>query len=219
MIRRHGPMAWLAAGVVGFAASHLLDGAGFRWSRTIELARLEEQDWYKLFRVAGYLPTWVLVGLALILVDRKRLTGRPVREVARRGAALVLAATGSGLLAELLKMAVGRARPIVTGGRYEFRAFLRGFVESADLGLPSSHAAVAFGAGFALLALHRPLWPLAALLGAGCAAGRVASGAHFVSDTVGSLVVGLAGAMLAARLTRGWEGRGAAGDRGGGAES
>jgi len=63
---------------------------------------------------------------------------------------------------------------------------------TAQLGLPSSEAAVAFAAAAALARLFPETGLLWYALAAGCALTRVASGAHFTSDVVLAAFVGYA---------------------------
>jgi membrane-associated phospholipid phosphatase len=154
------------------------------------------EDWGRMLRVFGYVPTWIVLSIALILIDAGMAT-RPDRGVLRdrwtRGVLLVASAAGSGLLAELFKLLVRRERPVVIDGHasYVFRAFSNGPLDASGLGMPSSHAAVAFGAAFMLCLLH----PRASIvwlgLAIGCGATRVMTRAHFVSDVVAAGVLGL----------------------------
>jgi membrane-associated phospholipid phosphatase len=70
-----------------------------------------------------------------------------------------------------------------------YKKFLSGFWDDSNLGIPSSHVAVAFGAAFMLVRVCPAVWPVAILAGVGCAAGRVAAGAHFLSDVYAAVVV------------------------------
>ncbi|HYE02361.1 MAG TPA: phosphatase PAP2 family protein [Phycisphaerales bacterium] len=193
---------WLLAVVMSLA----WDRAAYRLAVVDEAGRreLEGHDWYRLLRVCGYLLTWAVVAAALVLADRARLAAgaepsagdlRPAAPRAvnalglRRGVLLMTSVTGAGVIAELLKAIVARERPSVTGGYYNFRGFFTGFAEAQNLGMPSSHAAVAFAGALALGRMHRATWPLMLGLAVGCGATRVATGAHFLSDVcVGALV-------------------------------
>lgn len=186
----------LIAAVVVLAAT-LLDPVLRAWlaADAEHLARLERRDGYRLLRVAGYVPTWMLIGAAVWLARSKHDARAPTA-----GLAIVLAAITSGAIAEIVKLVSGRMRP----GReadwslawYDFRAPLRGFVESSNLGLPSSHAAVAFGGAFAVwLLFPRPGW-VALAWAAGCALTRVWADAHWTSDVTLGAIVGLLAAHL-----------------------
>lgn len=73
---------------------------------------------------------------------------------------------------------------------------------SHDPSFPSDHASAAFGIAFAVLLFDRLAGALflagAVLLGVG----RVLIGAHYPGDILGGLLVGLASAVLVARLAR-----------------
>lgn len=186
------PLAVVAAGLV---LALLLDRPAFHALRVEDRARLEGRDWYQMLRAAGYLPTWVLIGVAMLFYD----TGRPELAAWRRGTFVAGAAVLSGGAAELLKMLIGRERPTHHDGLYVFRPFLGGFADGSNLGLPSSHAAVAFGGAFALAMLMPRVGPVVLLAAAGCGLTRLMSGAHFLSDVYAGGVVAYA---VAAGLRR-----------------
>lgn len=163
--------------------------------------KVEHRDWYQFLRAVGYWPTWIALWLAITLAaaprtwfDRQRLP-------------ILLAPGLAGLAAELLKLIFARQRPINNGvadGEYVYRGLFSGFLDGHNLGLPSSHAAVAAAGAFALIAWRPRLWPVALLLMLGCMATRVISGAHFLSDVA---LAGIA-AWTICRLLRpgGWWG-------------
>ena len=104
-------------------------------------------------------------------------------------ARVLISAALSGLLAELLKLIIRRERPADLE-HYVFRNITDHTWSTSGLGLPSSHAAVAFGGSFALIALFPQLrWP-ALLMATGCVITRVAMGAHFPSDVLAGAWVG-----------------------------
>ncbi|MEO1128275.1 MAG: phosphatase PAP2 family protein [Planctomycetota bacterium] len=176
----------VGAAVVG--ASHLFDGIAFeRWHR----AWVFDAEWGRLLRMVGYLPTWLIVAAAFLLIDVRTAKDRGARAVL-----LSLSAAASGLLAEGLKILTRRQRP-EEHGEYIFRAFSEQPWSSSGLGLPSSHSAVAFGAAFILWRLHPQAWPVWLGLAVGCALTRVLDRAHFFSDVVAGAWVGvLMGALL-----------------------
>jgi len=134
-----------------------------------------------------------------------------------RGLFIIFSATAAGLLAEILKRLIGRERPtriindeLVYQG-YRFKGLLQGFVDSSNLGLPSSHAATAAGGVFAICYL----WPKAPPIGQlgiwliglvavlGCSLTRILAGAHFASDVYAGMVIGWASAWLLSHLLPG----------------
>ncbi len=173
--------------------------AGERVPYVVRTDRFVGNDWYRLLRVSGSLWTWVVVALALVLIDRARPPTRfGVRhpfEAYRRGAILLGSAVLAGLIAELLKLVIGRERPI-DGASYQgyvFKPFLSALAgNGGNLGIPSSHTAVAFGAAAALARLHAPIRALVYIVAIGCALSRMVVGAHWLSDVYLGAVLGVA---------------------------
>ena len=96
----------------------------------------------------------------------------------------------SGLAAELLKMVIRRGRPAAVFEGYGFQGWEGAWWNTAALGLPSSHAAVAFGAAWSLLRLSPRGGPVAVAIAFGCGVTRILDRAHFISDV--ALAAGLA---------------------------
>jgi membrane-associated phospholipid phosphatase len=169
--------------------AHLLDGAAFRHVR---LDGVNDEDWGRLLRVMGFVPTWLLAAAALALHERT-----PLRRFFRSGpGVLVLAPAVAGGLAELVKIVVRRLRPGELG-EYVFRPWSERTWSSGGLGMASSHAAVAFGAATVLSRLFPRAWPIWWGVAWGCALTRVATGAHFLSDVIAACIIGwLVGAGL-----------------------
>jgi membrane-associated phospholipid phosphatase len=142
----------------------------------------------------GFLPTWLLAAAALALHDGDR----PLRF--RRANLLFFSAALSGLAGEILKILIRRLRPGETG-EYIFRSFAERTFSSGGLGMPSSHAIVAFGAAAMLSRLFPRAWPVWWLLGWGCGLTRVLHGRHFFSDVVLAAIVGW---LIAALLWSKW---------------
>jgi membrane-associated phospholipid phosphatase len=167
---------------VAIIVAHLLDPLAFRW---IRIEGVYDEDWGRMLRVMGFVPLWMAAGAALMLHDR------PARSLLARsrGALVIWGAGFGGLAAELLKLLVRRLRP-GEAGEYVFRPFAERPFSTGGLGMPSSHALVAFGAA----AVLSRLFPRARIvwwgLAWGCAFTRVAAGAHFLSDTVAAACVG-----------------------------
>lgn len=113
----------------------------------------------------------------------------------RRAAMVFLVPGLAGLIAEVIKGLTRRERPLVAvdergfGGWMSFRWWWDGPFDWENLSFVSSHAAVAFGWAFALCAIWPRLsgmWIFVAIL---CAFTRVLSGAHFLSDVLGGMIV------------------------------
>ncbi len=162
-------------------------------------ARVESRDWYQMFRAAGYLPTWLLIGGAVWLVDRR--CGR----MRSGGAAMIVGAAGVGLVAEVLKPILGRHRPALDGSldwNPLFGGILQPDVYGHSLGLPSSHTAVAFGAAFVVARMYPGAGPLALLAATGCAFTRLIAGAHALSDVVlAAMIAWMLSALIARAFT------------------
>jgi len=160
-------------------------------------AALERNDWYQMFRAFGFLPTWLLIAGAIALVEHR---SQPVR---RTGLTIMLSATASGLIAEILKPILGRHRPDLEG-HLVWNPILGAIFDpdkyGSSLGLPSSHAAVAFGGAMAVAMLYRGAAPVALVAAAGCAVTRLLAGAHAVSDIYLAILIAWAAAKLSLRL-------------------
>ena len=149
---------------------------------------LYDRDWARLLRLVGWWPTWALATLALWLQRR-----RADAALARRQALLLAGSVVvSGLLCEVMKLLIRRERPDVDAGHWVFRAWSDHTFSTAGLATPSSHTMVAFGAAtMAARIFPRLRWMFYALAW-GCAATRVLSHAHFLSDVTFGAVLGWA---------------------------
>lgn len=192
-LRRLVPPRALLASALLFALACALDG--WAWQH-VRIDDVYGKDWGRLFRIAGFLPTWMLGSLALILTDAGSASPPPPR-FWWRGMLLTVAPIVSGLLCEVLKILLRRERPGLHDGAYYFRSFADHPFSTGAIGLPSSHTMVAFaGAGMASYLFPRT-WPAWMILAAGCAYTRVAAGAHFLSDVTLAAAAGLLVARLA----------------------
>ena len=203
--RQIGRRRWITFAVVSLLAlllAHLFDGWAYR---TLAVEDVYGDDLGRLFRVMGYLPTWLLASLALVLTDWPRRAFEGTRAALRRGGLLLAAVLASGIVGELLKLVFRRERPRAHDGEYVFRAFTERPFHSGGLALPSTHAVVAFGAAAMLSRLFPRAWFIWWGLAAGCAWTRVAAGAHFLSDVV---LAGIVGWAVAEVIGRGWGGGG-----------
>ena len=164
---------------------HLRAGAN---EKTVEAAMMaaeamERRGWFKLMWVIGRAELWLIVAAALLFAEFGADASRSKRGV-RRAVFLSLSVVLSGVGAEAAKLVFRRLRPEAADGWYRFRPWSENFWSAENLGLPSSHAAVAFGAAFALCWM----WPRAAMVfvaaGIGCSLSRLLVGAHFLSDVL-----------------------------------
>lgn len=171
---------------------------------------VEGLAWYQLVRAVGTLWFWIPIALGVGLAR-----GGAWRRRVRGALFIFFAALLAGVLAEGLKLVVGRERPLLHDGSYVFHPFGRWF-NTVGLSFPSSHAAVAFGGAWMLWRLAQArsrAWTFAALLSlivaAGCGLSRILTGAHFLGDVVGSGITGALAAAMAhraipPRLARRW---------------
>jgi membrane-associated phospholipid phosphatase len=153
-------------------------------------AGIYERGWGRLLRIPGYLPAWALVALALVQHDWVPRVRRTLGQASRRGLLLLSSPAIAGTAAELLKLAFRRERPGLTDGVHMFRPWHDQPFSTAQLGLPSSEAAVAFAAAAMLARLFPESSMLWYGLALGCALTRVASGAHFLSDVALAALLG-----------------------------
>lgn len=159
-------------------------------------------DWARLLRVMGFLPTWLLAAGALILIDAapKARGGKGASFTGwQRGLLLAFAPTLGGLVAELAKLLIRRERPALHDGAYGFRPWSVHPFSTSNLGMPSSHALVAFAAAFMLCRLFPRASVLWLSLAAGCGLTRVLAQDHFLSDVV---LAAMLGQLVAATLWR-----------------
>jgi len=190
---------WIAAAAVLLMAAHLADWWVYRH---VVVPGVNDRDWGRLLRTMGYAPTWGLLALAIWLEGRGREDAPAVAQ-RRAAGAVVLAMIVGGLGAELLKLLVRRERPDATG-LYHFRAYSDRPFYSGGFGMPSSHAAVAFGGAGALHRRFPRAAPVLYALAFGCGMTRILAQAHFLSDVVAGALIGTAaGQWSFIRLTRG----------------
>ena len=168
----------LGVAVVALVTAHWLD---FRAAPVLAYPAASETDWGRLLRIAGYAPSWLVVGGALWLEDRR----------GRTALAVVASVAAAGLAAELVKLIVRRERPDPLALSYLFRGFADHPFNSKNFGFPSSHVAVAFGGAAALANRFRRAAPIFYAVAAGCGLTRLFAEAHFLSDVVGGVLGGI----------------------------
>ncbi len=184
--RAHRRAWWRNAALLaaGFCLLTLADVPLTRLLFISDREPIQNSDLYRLLRVTGTLWVWFLLGWILRRHDR----------VWDRAGSLFLAPVIAGFCCESLKLIIARERPTIDTetlrqGGYSFRGLFSGFSEAANLGFPSSHAAVAFAGCVCLAAwMPRAKWILV-LLAIGCGLVRVVIGAHYPTDVyVGALI-------------------------------
>jgi undecaprenyl-diphosphatase len=185
---RPGPEIVFAATLIGlFVIAQVTDQWIFHH---LAYHGIYERPWGRMLRDAGYLPLWGLVGIALVLHDWVPRARRTLGRASWRGLLLFGSAALGGAVAEILKLALRRERPGLTDGAHVFRPWSDQPLATAQLGLPSSEAAVAFAAAAVLARLFPEAGVLWYGLAVGCALTRVVSGAHFMSDVTLAALVG-----------------------------
>jgi membrane-associated phospholipid phosphatase len=149
------------------------------------IPKLYDHDWAMALRAAGTLYVWIPVALIVWLVQREENAA-----LAKRRSLLMLGSPVlAGALCEVLKIVIRRERPDVGAGDWVFRDWSDHTFSSGGLSTPSSHTMVAFGAATMLARLYpRARWVFY-VIACGCAATRMLSHAHYVSDvTFGALL-------------------------------
>jgi undecaprenyl-diphosphatase len=115
----------------------------------------------------------------------------------RLGVAVLVANAGSHVLVQVLKRAVARARPCDAMGRP------LALVDLPDPhSFPSGHAAAATAVAVTIVLAHPLSAPILLPLAGIVAHSRVALRVHHVSDVVGGVALGMAGAISTAYLMK-----------------
>jgi membrane-associated phospholipid phosphatase len=161
-------------------------------------AAMEHHGWYITLRSLGTL--YPVLGLAVLFLLIDSAAGAQPRRAdpLRRAVFLFLCPLLAGGIAELLKPLVGRFKPEYTDGWSAFAGLSDRWSRWSDLGMASSHTAVAFGTAFALSTLLPRGSPLFLAAAVGCAMTRLLAGGHFFSD----VYVGILIAYVVARAVR-----------------
>ena len=191
-------LAFLALLFIGLLVAHALDVVVYRQFHDSELA---DKELLLMFRWAGYLPVWIVVASALIFLDTAKWKAQGLRGVLERGLLIFMAVLWAGLLSEGAKCLIHRGRPPIAGwdGHYLFRPF--NLLNTEGLGMPSSHAGVAFGAAWMLVRLYPRATLVWLLVAVGCSCQRILGRSHFFSDVIGALIISYAAAWM---VWHGW---------------
>ncbi|MFN0060009.1 MAG: phosphatase PAP2 family protein [Planctomycetota bacterium] len=190
-------IVWAIALVVGFGCACALDRPIWQ---ALPDPQLRTSETSRLFRAAGLVTTHALFALALVLCDWPLRTTHGLGTALRRGGLLILSSGLSGALAEALKLVLRRHRPFPTrigwDGEYSYIPWRVDPFDAGHMGLPSGHAATAFGAAWMLCLLFPRATPVWLFFAAGCVYSRILDQKHFLSDAYYSMV--LAGAVALA---------------------
>ena len=189
--------------VIAAAAAAFIDAAAIRFvmaERSSPLLR-----WMAHITDLGK-SHWYLApaGLSFIFVGLADWSSRARRDRARLSfifgqAAFAFAAVAiSGILVNLCKLLVGRARPrlIDDGGAFQFDPF--GF-DYLFHSFPSGHATTVGAVALVLILWMPRLWPLVLAAGLVLASTRIAALAHYPSDVIAGFALGLLSSLCLAR--------------------
>jgi membrane-associated phospholipid phosphatase len=165
--------------------------AGYEWlDRPIAFALHDALPPFKpaLRLVTGFGlggPYLIIAGLAAVSLW---IAGRKV--AAWRAGYVFLAVAGSGLLADIIKSVVGRARPklLFAGDVYGFTGLS---LHAAYWSFPSGHSVTAGALAFALSTIVprlTPAWIVGALM---IGASRIVLDAHYLTDVIAGFYIGI----------------------------
>ena len=190
------PLGWrigLTLGVV------LLPGAVLGDRVLLAALRPDAGSW-----IVEVMQWWTWLGYGLVDIAVPLTIGlvawhRGERETVRRGMLGALAVTAAGLLGQVAKNALCRARPNADAPG----VFLSGFpcfpAPYALSSFPSGHATTAFALA-TLLSLWYPRWTAVWLfLATGVGWSRIVLGSHFPSDVLGGAALGVAVVLVMQR--------------------
>jgi len=144
------------------------------------------RDFWKTLTRAGQSEWYLVTGITLFAWFRKRN-----RQLSRAGLFLFSTVAVSGLLADILKFILGRARPklFLQQGIYGFE-FFHGHFEHAWTSFPSGHSATALSVAMTL-SLLLPRFRLVFIAGAILViASRVILCQHYLSDVIAGSMLG-----------------------------
>ena len=143
-------------------------------------------------------PEYYLVPLALVGIVIFARTRRVQPQIA-----LAFAQIGAaGLVANLLKITLGRCRPKLLWANPPEYGFTFFSTRYDYTGFPSGHSAVAFGLAVALTTWKPKLWPVWFAIALVIAGSRIVTGSHYPSDVLGGAATGAAMAILVHRFFR-----------------
>lgn len=146
------------------------------------------------------IPSLVIFMISLIAATLlKRLARLVAVETTLLSAFIFLGVGAPGLIANLLKRTIGRARPIEfeAAGAFSFQSV---FNDWQFQSFPSGHATTAMALAFVIGFLWPRLFALFLVIGVMAGISRVPVGVHYPTDVFGGLVVGMLGAYLVRNL-------------------
>lgn len=193
-----------------FVVLRLTDEPVALWARTLPDGLREFFSDVTELGEAGWILYPTLIAFVLFcavgLLHPARLVRTAMRQLAAISGFVFLAVGLPGLVANLLKNLIGRARPklLESAGSFNFQGL--SFQDFAWQSLPSGHTTTSFAFAFAIAFLVpgtlRPMLFLAAVI----AFSRIAVGAHYPTDLLAGIALGSFGAVVVRNLfaARGW---------------
>lgn len=202
-------LVWLGLALLGAAASLPFDRIVSQFFRTVDPAIIETARVLTDLGKSDVYIYFCVIGMVVLLIVRRGLKDVMDRAVNRwlfGALGFVLASVSlSGIATNILKDAIGRARPALLEreGFYGVQPFTFDAIYNS---FPSGHSttflALAVSIGFLMPRLLRPLIALCFLL----ATTRIVINAHFMSDVFGGAFMGAGVTILVAVFfrRRGW---------------
>jgi len=213
--RSRSRIFFVSVAVLGLIVTSLLDNWFFRvaYVGPERLGEVESRAWYQILRQTGDIRTWLIVALAIFAHAFWRAFGGNSPRIRLGGIiTIALAPIVSGLFAEILRAVLGRERPLSEAGEFQGHIWRHVFAgvyhdgrwfDVSNLGLPSSHAAVAMAGAIAVARAFPGSGFVLVPIAFGCAFTRMLSGRHFSSDVFFGIIVGWAvGSLTAAAFRR-----------------
>ncbi len=205
---RARPLVWGTVYVLAFClVSCALFDRPVAWAFKAHMAG-EWEGFFKIVTKAGvaavYLWPSALLAAAFFLAARRALSpGERALWRARAWAPgfVFLAVAGSGLTGDLIKVVAGRLRPrlLFENGLYGFSPFSHDWAMNS---FPSGHSQAVWAAMTALTILYPRHRSLALTIAVLVSLSRVATTVHYLSDVVAGAWLGVAGALITAKLLR-----------------
>jgi undecaprenyl-diphosphatase len=191
------------AALVLLAITIPLDRSAHAWFAELRAGAIakhkpwEIRDWYQALRQLGFLPVWLITGACLMAID----SAATLRAWWHRGTLVIASVISAGAAAEACKLIVGRIKPEDSlGDPFQFWPWADRFAKLSDTGFVSSHSAVSMAAACAI----GYLFPRTRWLIIPCAVGtsltRLLVGGHYLSDTIGGMLLGLLAARVMASI-------------------
>lgn len=152
------------------------------------------------FKKVGQPEVWALV--PAVMVGAGLAFKKP--GLTRSGLRAVTSAALAGGITALVKVALGRERPIEASAEpLDFEPFS---LSSDDASMPSGHTSSAFGFAASLAEDVHPLWAKIGLytLATGTAWSRVYNNKHWTSDVIAGAIVGITSAKLVSGKWQVW---------------